>query len=301
MSKQPGRSSGKRRPQARKGRTAAAARSARKGTDYTAWMIAAAVIVVGGALVVVFASGSKHTNSAGSIKGREKAKASLVSAVTGVKPDVLDKVGAGSVTGLPKKLPGPPLATADGKPRIVYLGAEYCPFCAAERWGMVNALSRFGTFTNLQITTSGAPPETPADIPTWSFHGATYKSDYIQFEPVEQQDNERKPLEVPTSEQDQLLTKYDAPPYVSGSAGAIPFIDFANQYVISGASYDPTVLQGKTHAEIAAALSNPSTEISRGAIGSANAITATICKIDGNKPAKVCSASAVKTIEGQLP
>ena len=106
---------------------------------------------------------------------------------------------------------------------------------------------------------------------------------------------------MPTTEQQQLETKYDAPPYVSGQGGSIPFIDFANQYVISGASYDPTVLQGKPHSEIAAALSNASTDISQGAIGTANTITATICKVDGDKPANVCSTPAVKTIEAQLP
>ena len=40
---------------------------------------------------------------------------------------------------------GQPALTSGGKPEILYVGAEYCPYCAAERWAMVVALSRFGT------------------------------------------------------------------------------------------------------------------------------------------------------------
>ncbi len=36
------------------------------------------------------------------------------------------------------------------------MGAEYCPFCAAQRWAMVNAFSRFGTFTGLTTTHSSS-------------------------------------------------------------------------------------------------------------------------------------------------
>ena len=46
--------------------------------------------------------------------------------------------------------------TLNNKPEILYIGAEYCPFCAAERWSMIIALSRFGTFSNLHFMTSSA-------------------------------------------------------------------------------------------------------------------------------------------------
>jgi hypothetical protein len=307
MSKQPGRQPPKRRPQARKGRTAVAAKSAKKGTDYTAWIIVAIVIAVGGALVFVFASGSNKTGGTDPIKGRNPAPASLVKAVTTIPPSTWSKVGAGSVSSLPIKLPGPPLVTNDGKPRVVYIGAEYCPYCATERWGMVNALSRFGEFSNLSITTSATNtqqggPEVFPKTPTFSFHGSTYKSDYIKFEPVEEKTNTYQPLETPTPEQQGLMSKFDAPPYVDQqSAGAIPFVDFANQFLISGASYDASVLQGKTHAEIGAAMRDPSTAISKGAVGTANVMTATICATTGNKPADVCNDPTIQSIESQLP
>jgi len=308
MSKQPGRRPApKRRPQARKGRTVVAAHSAGKRSDRTSWIIAAVVIAIGVALVFVFA-GSSHsgTNTNVWFKGDKPAPASLVAQVTGVPASTISKVGKGSVTDLPLKLPATsPLKAADGKPRIIYMGAEYCPFCGAERWGILNALSRFGTFKNVQITDSAQTTptgvaETDPDTPTFSFHGATYSSPYIQFETVEQEDNSYRTLETPTKEQGTLESTYDAPPYVSGT-GSIPFIDFANEYMISGASYDPTVLANKTHAQAAAALADPTSAISQGAVGTANTITATICKVTNDTPANVCTIPAIKSIEAELP
>jgi len=299
MSSQPGRRpNAKRRPQARKGRTAAAARGATKRSNRTSWLITAAVIAVGVGLVIAFAGGHKNSGS-GFFKGDESASASLVAKVTGVPQSVINQVGAGSVTGPISKLPGPPLLTKDGKPRIIYLGAEFCPYCATERWAMVNALSRFGTFKNLKITysaeiTTQGSPEVYPGTPTFSFHGATYSSPYIQFEPVEQEDNSYKPLETATKEQADIAAKYD-------QGGGIPFITFANEYMISGATYDPQVLQNKTRDQIAAALSDPSSDVAKGAIGAANALTSAICKVDGNKPANVCTTSTITSIQGTLP
>ena len=75
----------------------------------------------------------------------------------------------------------PPL-TSGGLPRFVYVGAEYCPYCAVMRWSLVTALSRFGTFSKLEATTSSADY---APIPTFSFVGSTYTSKYVVFTPYE--------------------------------------------------------------------------------------------------------------------
>jgi len=301
MNSHSGRTASKRHPHTRKGRTAAAAHNAVSRSDRTSWIVAVIVIAVGDALVFAFADGS-HQTGGGAINGDQPAPAALVSAVTGVPQRVLDQVGEGSVTGLPGKLPGP-LLTSGGKPRIVYLGAEYCPYCATERWAMVQAFSRFGTFKNLKINTSSSTDVDP-NTPTFSFYGAAYTSNYITFESVEEQDNKGKPLEQPTSEQAQLAAEFDRPPYTSGDAtstGTIPFIGIADEYIISGATYDVGVLQDKTHAEIAAALSNPTNDISQGAIGAANAITAAVCKVTANQPTNACTTPAVTAIEAKLP
>ncbi len=43
-----------------------------------------------------------------------------------------------------------PLARA-GKPEVLFVGTESCRFCAIERWGLVAALSQFGSFANLHL------------------------------------------------------------------------------------------------------------------------------------------------------
>ncbi|MGH3293687.1 MAG: DUF929 family protein, partial [Trebonia sp.] len=75
--------------------------------------------------------------------------------------------------------------TSGGKPEVLYLGAEYCPYCASQRWAMVNALSRFGTFSGLTTTHSSSTDADP-NTPTWTFYKSTYTSNYINFTSVEE-------------------------------------------------------------------------------------------------------------------
>jgi hypothetical protein len=193
----------------------------------------------------------------------------------------------------------------NGLPLVTYLGAEYCPFCAGERWPLIVALSRFGTFSGLQQSHSASDDVYP-NTPTFSFAGSTYTSPYLEFNPVELQSNVRagnsyQQLQTPTPAQTNLLRMYDAPPYVPASAaGSIPFIDFAGQYLASGASYDVGTLRGMTQEQIAAALADPSTPQAQAILGSANALTAAICTATGNQPADVCSDPAVASLQASL-
>jgi len=75
-------------------------------------------------------------------------------------------------------------------------------------------------------------------------------------------------------------------------------VSIANQSIITGASYDNSVLDGKTQAEVAAALKDPSSPIAQAIGGTANAITADICKVTGNQPSDVCSSKAVQAFNG---
>jgi hypothetical protein len=134
-------------------------------------------------------------------------------------------VAGGQVSTPPTTTTGKTVLTDAGKPLIVYLGAEYCPYCAAERWAMVAALSRFGTFTNLGQTHSSSTDVFP-DTPTLSCHGASYTSQYLAFQGVEMQSNQPQgngyaPLDTPTAAQQQLLKTYDAPPYVPANAAGV--------------------------------------------------------------------------------
>jgi hypothetical protein len=244
------------------------------------------------------------------------ALASVVKDVTSVPAATLDSVGNGGSVVNSKAVTtisgNQPTLTSAGKPEMLYAGAEYCPFCAAERWGMVVALSRFGTFTGLATTHSALKDgagrsEVYPNTPTWTFANAKFTSPYLAFSSVEQNTNIPDTrtnfytnLQTPTTEQANLIKKYDYPPYVpANNQGAIPFVDFANKYMISGASYDPTVLQGKTWAQVAAALKDPNSPIAKAVDGTANYITAAICKVTGNKPATACT-TAVQAIEAKI-
>ncbi len=221
----------------------------------------------------------------------------VVDDVTSVPVSTLDKVGAGSVTGGLSPVTGS-LLTAQGKPEILYIGAEYCPYCAAQRWAMIVALSRFGTFTGLS-TVHSATRDSYSNTPTFTFYKSHYTSKYITFTPVEETTNvpdgpvNYVPLQQPTAQQEALAVKY--------SGKSIPFIDFGNKYTEVGAmtGYGPQDLTGKTWSQIAAVLSDPTNPIAEGVDGAANYLTAAICKMTNNQPASACTP-AVKALEAKL-
>ena len=252
------------------------------------------VLVVVGVLVAVKVAGDSGTPKSG--QQASTAPDSVIGQVSAVPAAVLDQVGAGSVAAPPKAISATRI-TADGKPRVLYIGAEYCPFCAAERWPVVVALSRFGTFTGLSQTAS-SPSDVYPNTATLSFHGANYTSDYLSFTGVETESNQvvngqYAPLDTP-SPQDQAIQKALDP------AGSIPFVDLGGEYLILGASYEPSVLAGKTHAQIAAALSDPSSPIAKAIDGTANVITAALCKLTSSKPANVCASAGVSAAAAAL-
>ncbi len=181
-----------------------------------------------------------------------------------------------------------------GKPEILYVGAEYCPYCAAQRWAMLIALSRFGTFSNVSFMTSSASDYSPSS-PTFTFYNSTYTSQYITFVSVEQTTNKLSgsnyaPLQQLTSAQLALAENYNP-------TGSIPFILIANRSFFAGATYDPlSVLGGKNWSVITQDLYNTSSLQSQSIIGSADLITEQICSADNNTPASVCSQPYVTNI-----
>jgi hypothetical protein len=288
----------------------AAQRAAQRRTEQRRRLLIASgsiivVIAVVVAFIVIKANNKPATSSSNGPTG--SALASVVSKVTNVPASTLDKVGSGSFTGKIQPVSGGTPLTSGGKPEMLYMGAEYCPYCAAERWAMIVALSRFGTFSGLS-TVHSSTTDTPSNISTFTFHGSSYTSKYLTFTPVEMQTNVVDPstgnypvLEKPTAAQQALITKYDAPPYVSSSAqaGAIPFIYFGGKYVSIGASYDSTLLSGLKWDQIAADLSNPNSPVTKAIGGTANHLTAAICKLTGNQPASACT-STVQSLEKSL-
>ena len=262
------------------------------------------MLLIGGITTVVIAVVAVIV-IVGVTKGSDKKSSSLrtaaspavVQQLTTIPSATFESVGAGNTTGGPTKVSGTPL-TSGGKPVFFYYGAEYCPFCATERWAVVTALSRFGTWSNLQQTTS-ASQDTPPSIPTFSFYGAKFSSQYLVFQSLETYTNQQSgnfysTLQKPTAAQTALVQKYD------GSNGSIPFLDFGNKYTSSGATYDYQVLQGKSPDEIASQIRDPSTDTSKGALGAANQITAALCNMTNGQPGSVCNLPQITKMRTAL-
>jgi thiol-disulfide isomerase/thioredoxin len=265
--------------------------------------VAVTLLVVAAAVGLFFYLSNQPSSSSSSsgtaINGRKAAPAQVVNEVTNVSPSVLQSVDIGQVQATPTPLSGqPPLTGPTGKPEFFYFGAEYCPYCAAQRWSMLVALSRFGTFKNLSITTSSAS-DVYANTPTFSFYGSSYSSPYVDFVSVETTTNQPNgsggyvTLETPTAAQEQLVNQYN-------SQGSIPFVDIANKYIMIGPAYSPQLLQGQNWQQIASALSDPSSKITQGIIGGANYLTAAICMSTNQQPTSVCQAAPIPAIETAL-
>jgi Domain of unknown function (DUF929) len=259
------------------------------------------------AFVLVKVSGNNNSSSgSGGVDGTAL-PASVVKNITGVPASTLNTVGVGSVPnymsadegGQPPIIPvsGSGALTSGGKPEMLYIGAEFCPYCAAERWSMAVALSRFGHFTTQLRGFHSSSTDTDPSTPTLTFYKSGYTSKYLVFTPVENETVTEAPLQNTTATQEALWKKYD-----TGSDGytGYPFIDFGNKYVLKLPNYDPGVLAKMSWAQVAAALHDPSSPVAQGADGSANLITAAICKMTGGQPGNVCTAPGVVKASGSL-
>lgn len=208
----------------------------------------------------------------------------LYGQISGVGYTTLSSIGDGNAAHL-SPISGATL-TSGGKPVVLYIGAEYCPYCAAERWALVSALSKFGTFSNVNYMLSSSTDTYP-NTPTLSFYGSNYTSQYISFQSVEVQDRAGTPLQTPTADQKSVFATY-------GQGGGIPFVDIANQYVYSGAQYSPSTLAGLNWSQVGAQLNDSNSNVAKGIDGAANILTSDICKATNDNPPDVCSQPFAK-------
>jgi hypothetical protein len=260
----------------------AAERAARKRAEarrrmLTAIMAVTAVLGVVAALVAV-----KLTAAPARVTASEsQASSAIVRQVTTVPAAALTGVSPGQqITPLQKVKTSGPSLTMGGKPAIVFVSEESCPFCAAERWSLAVALSHFGTWSHLGTTTSSATDVYP-DTATLSFRTAQYQSTELTLRTTELTDNAGRPLQAQTQLDTSLINTFDVPPYVNSAdqSGAVPFLDIANRYILAGAQYDPQVLAGLSAAQIAGQLSHPASPVAQAIDGSARVIIAAIDQV----------------------
>jgi hypothetical protein len=263
------------------------------------WGSVGLVLVIVLALVIVGVTGSPGSTHG---TGYEKAPQSLTEQLTSIPESLYNAIGVTSPT-VPVTAPTPtsgqpeleyPSRSGASLPGIFYFGGEYCPFCAAERWALIAALSRFGDVRNLAMTTSSSTDVYPS-TQTFSFYRASFKSEVVALRAVEHYSNTPDPktgwtiLENPTASQTALLHRYDE----TSSGLDFPFISIGNQFLIQGSQYSPGVLQGLSREQIAAGLKDPTNPVTQAIVSSANYVSASICSVTKNQPGNVCGSSGV--------
>ncbi|MEO7021459.1 MAG: DUF929 family protein [Ktedonobacteraceae bacterium] len=271
----------------------------RKKDRSSLYLVIGALVVVSALIAALMIYNNTHQPAPPSPNvhlKRVAADATVVQLLTGVSQHAWEAVGTGDVKNpFTTNKSQPLLKGPNGHPQFFYVGAEFCPYCAAERWAMINALSRFGTFSKLsQIQSS------EQNIPTFSFYQSSYSSQYVDFVPVEVDGNvpdktgQPVSLETLTADQQQIFTKYN-------SAQDFPFVNVGNQYIAVGASYDQTILLDSSSnplswQDIASSLSNTQSPTSKAILGTANYMTAAICNLTNQQPSNVCNSSAIQQI-----
>jgi thiol-disulfide isomerase/thioredoxin len=250
-----------------------------------AWAGLAMVALVIAAAVVLFLS-----------RGGSGADATATAASGSVPAGSPGPSGAASLAlGQVRRESGEPLLDG-GKPLVFFMGAEWCPFCASERWALVEATSRFGKWSGLRELHSRSGQDFFPSLATYDLSRATYTSDYLNVRHKEVATVEGDPLQKLGSFEERLVDEDD-------KLGSVPFLFAAGppgRYTVELA-YSPSLLEGQSYVslrkEVAAAAPTPAVE----AIGGeADALTALICKLDGRRPASVCAQGSIPALEGEL-
>jgi hypothetical protein len=193
-----------------------------------------------------------------------------------------------------------------GKPDVLFVGLESCRFCAIERWGVVVALSQFGTFSNLHLSQSATT--SPPIVRSFTFHGSHYASPYLAFDPVElfgivpRLAGGFQPLGHLTPAQRALFRALDP-------AGSAPFVDVANRFAdvgatvpsgLLGATAPPSVAGGSSWSALASSVRHAKSVPGQAVAATAEVITAEICQASGGAPASVCTSAVVQDYSSRL-
>ncbi len=273
-----------------------------------AWA-AVVVLLIGVIVLVVLALTDSRTTL---VVNRPEISQAVVHDLAAVPQSTFDAVGVNAPnTPLvpPVLLHNQPLLTVGGKPDVLYVGAEYCSFCASERWALVVALSRFGTFAHLRNMQSSSTAVFPS-IQTFSFDGATYQSQYLTFTGLEEYsdvpgtDGTFTRIATPTAFEQALIDRF-GPISVPGGDGPVdgrqfPFIDIGNRAVTGTSTFSPAVIEGLSQASIADHLNDPANSVSRAVIASANYLTAAICIATDQQPSSLCTSKGVRAAASSM-
>jgi len=262
----------------------------RQRNIYTATGVGGAVVVVIVAFVLVSVLGGK-----GQVKGTPGSyaiPAALTAQVEGVPLSALisnakSQLAGGQVSPPEKLPPNAPHLSSGGLPEIMYIGADYCPYCAGERWALVLALSKFGTFNGLRGTSSSSTDINPS-TPTFTFYGSTYTSKYLTFATDELETNTDQPLQSPTAQENKIINTWDVSPYTTEN-GSIPFVYLAGRYVVTGVQYDASPIQEMNFQDAVPVMTSGTSAVSKHVDAAAGYLVGDFCALTHDQPASVCS------------
>jgi hypothetical protein len=269
-------------------------------------LIVVAIVLLGTLVIVRDISGPSTTST---VEQFSPAPSSLLSTMEQVPASVFDAVGIDSPD-IPVTAPhavgtgGAPLwASTQGggriKPVVFFYGAEFAPYAAVERWPLVLALSRFGTFHQLGLTQSSGTSAF-ANLSTFTFWQSSYSSKYVDLQTVERYGSLNPTgarylgLQHPDARQAAAVAGYGAGRTTFG------FLDVANRWALTGAGFSPTALAGLTQDQIAGYLATPAVPLTQAVVAAANEITASICSVTGGQPGAVCDSRGVLAADALL-
>jgi thiol-disulfide isomerase/thioredoxin len=274
----------------------------RPATSLLTWGTVALVLVIVVVLVVIKLTGSPSASTPSSLVTPSPAPPSVAKAITSIRASVYNAIGTRSIEAVvtpPSLLHGQPPLTDGGKPEIVFVGNEFCPYCAAERWAIVAALSRFGGFGDTLYAMQSGSNEVFPGTPTFTFDGTRYRSKYLAATLVEHYGDQKNAagtayalLERLSPTVHKLVTKYDRAT-AAAPTGVVPFVDIANKAVVAGGEFSPSVFQQLSASDIASGLTDPKDPATQAIVAAANYLSALICEADGQAPSRVCSSRGV--------
>lgn len=185
-----------------------------------------------------------------------------------------------------------PLKRQSGKSLVYFMGAGFCPFCAAERWAIVKALERFGKWEGVVEDKSAGHDEKYLNVPTFNLARAKYSSDAVEFAGKETADRNFEPLQELDDKDYEILDMYNPDQM-------IPFLLVDGQYMQAGAGFSPELIQNMSHNAVREELAKPGSQINRAIQAEIDNITALLCKSTGGKGG-ACNTESVKTLTAKL-
>ena len=193
----------------------------------------------------------------------------------------------------PIAISGPRL-TADGKPEVLYVATEYCPYCVAQNWALIVALSRFGRFSGLSTSRSPFFEDVPP-VDGWTFYGSSYASPYLTFVPVENHSSVLVSPKAPPGAAASYRVLQRLTPAEEAAFAQLdprrqtPFLDFGGQAELIGAGFSPYALVDLSWSQIAGDLRIPLSQPGITILGAADTLTTELCQLTGDRPADACS------------